>query len=138
VELRILSRAEIPVKTESDIIDVRRKARACAQARGFDAFASAALTTATSELARNAWVHGGGGKAVIEELTDGVRFGVRVTLCDDGPGIANIDRVLQGGFSTARSLGLGVSGTRRLVDDFEIDSAPGRGTKVVVTKWTRF
>jgi serine/threonine-protein kinase RsbT len=140
VELRVLSRHELPVRRESDIVEVRRKARACAQYRGFDAFATTALTTATSELTRNAFIHGGGGDAILEELTDGVRFGVRVTLRDAGPGIApaDLERVLKGGFSTARSLGLGVSGTRRLVDAFEIDTAPGRGTTIVITKWTRF
>jgi serine/threonine-protein kinase RsbT len=138
LETRVLSRTELPVRHESDIVEVRRKARACAQARGFDAFASAALTTATSELARNTFVHGGGGAATIEELTDGIRFGVRVTLRDAGPGIANVERVLQGGYSTARSLGLGLSGTKRLVDDFALESSPGHGTTVIITKWTRF
>lgn len=138
MEIRVLSHTELHIRYESDIVEVRRKARACAQARGFDAFASAALTTAISELARNTWVHGGGGEAVIEEISDGIRFGVRVTLRDSGPGIADVDRVLQGGYSTARSLGLGLSGTRRLVDEFAIDTAPGRGTTVIVSKWTRF
>ena len=138
MDLRVLSRKEVPVRHESDIIEVRRKARAAAQARGFDAFASAALTTATSELARNTWVHGGGGDAVVEELTDGVRFGIRVTLTDHGPGIADVERVMKGGYSTARSLGLGLSGTKRLVDEFMLETAPGQGTKVVIVKWTRF
>ena len=96
------------------------------------------FTTGASELARNAWVHGGGGEARVEEVADGLRRGVRLTFRDRGPGIADIERVLAGGFSTIRSLGLGLSGTRRLVDEFEIDSSPGRGTVVVVTKWTRF
>lgn len=133
-----LSRTEMKIQREEDIILVRRKARALAQQRGFDSFAMAALTTACSELGRNVFVHAGEGEAVIEELTDGVRFGVRVEFKDQGPGIADIDRVLAGGYSTARSLGLGVSGTRRLVDDFDLASKPGEGTRVVITKWTRF
>ncbi|MBI2388243.1 MAG: anti-sigma regulatory factor [Deltaproteobacteria bacterium] len=129
---------EVPIAREDDIVLVRRKARALAQERGFDAFAAAALTTAASELARNVWVHAGGGKAIIEELTDGYRTGIRMTFVDEGPGITDVERVLQGGFSTARSLGLGVSGTRRLVEEFDLQTAPGRGTRVVIVKWTRF
>ena len=123
---------------DDDIILVRRKARALAQERGFDAFATAALTTAASELARNVWVHGGGGFAVVEELTDGYRTGIRMTFADEGPVIANVERVLAGGFSTARSLGLGVSGARNLVEEFSLESAAGKGTKVVIAKWTRY
>ncbi len=136
--LRVESSAEYPIVREADVIDVRRRVRKLAQERGFDTFATAALTTGASELARNAWVHGGGGEARVEEVADGLRRGVRLTFRDRGPGIADIERVLAGGFSTIRSLGLGLSGTRRLVDEFEIDSSPGRGTVVVVTKWTRF
>lgn len=128
----------MPIVSEDDVILVRRKARTLAQERGFDAFATAALTTAASELARNTLVHGGGGEAIIEHLADGPRSGVRLTFVDRGPGIADIDRVLAGGYSTARSLGLGLSGTRRLVEEFEIDSAPGAGTKIVIAKWTRY
>jgi serine/threonine-protein kinase RsbT len=138
VDYETLSRTDMRIEHEEDIILVRRKARAMAQQRGFDTFAVAALTTACSELGRNVWMHAGGGGATIEELSDGVRFGVCVEFHDRGPGIADIDRVLAGGYSTARSLGLGVSGTRRLVDDFEIASKPGEGTRVVITKWTRF
>lgn len=138
MERQVLTRSEMRIAREEDIIHVRRKARELAQARGFDSFAVAALTTAASELARNAWVHGGGGDVVLEALTDGVRFGIRLVFRDEGPGIADVPRVLAGGFSTARSLGLGVSGARRLVDEFDLDSEMGRGTVVTITKWTRF
>jgi serine/threonine-protein kinase RsbT len=134
----LVQRWTMPIVSEDDVILVRRKARTLAQERGFDAFATAALTTAASELARNTLVHGGGGEAVVEHLADGPRSGVRLTFLDRGPGIADIDRVLAGGYSTARSLGLGLSGTRRLVEEFEIESAPGAGTKVVIAKWTRY
>lgn len=138
MEIRALERTDLSIRRESDIIDVRRKARAITQARGFDTFAAAALTTAASELARNVWVHGGGGVVTFEEVSDGVRVGVRLTFKDEGPGIADVERVMAGGFSTVRSLGLGLSGARRLVDEFVIETAPGRGTSVVITKWTRF
>jgi serine/threonine-protein kinase RsbT len=134
----VISRVELPIAAEDDIVVVRRKARALAQEKGFDGFAAAALTTAASELARNAWVHGHGGSATLEVLSDGYRNGIRMTFADHGPGIADLERVLVGGYSTARSLGLGLSGSKRLVEEFAIESAPGQGTKVTVVKWTRF
>lgn len=135
---QVLSSVTMPIVREEDIVHVRKRARTLAQLRGFDAFACAALTTAASELARNVWVHAGGGEALLEELSDGTRFGIRLVFRDRGPGIADLDRALQGGYSTARSLGLGLSGTRRLVEEFAIDSRPGEGTRVTITKWTRF
>ena len=130
------SRREMRIETEDDVILVRRAVREIAQARGFDTFACAALTTAASELTRNVWVHAGKGAAVIEEITkNGEREGVRITFRDEGPGIADIDRVMAGGYSTARSMGLGLSGSRRLVDQFELQSTAGRGTTVEIVKW---
>jgi serine/threonine-protein kinase RsbT len=137
--VRIDAVHEMRIDGEDDIIAVRRRVREIAEHRRFDSFATAAVTTATSELARNVVVHAGGhGIAVIEELSDGPRTGLRITFSDTGPGIADIDRVMRGGYSTARSMGLGVSGSRRLVDEFSIESSPGQGTKVMVCKWKRF
>jgi serine/threonine-protein kinase RsbT len=135
VPIEVRSRREMPIETEDDVILVRRAVRALAESAGFDVFASAALTTATSELTRNVWVHAGKGAAVIEELQNGERFGVRITFRDSGPGIADIPRVMVGGFSTARSMGLGLSGSRRLVDEFDLQSTVGRGTTVEIVKW---
>jgi serine/threonine-protein kinase RsbT len=126
------------IDCEDDIITVRRRVRDIAELRKFDSFAAAAITTATSELARNALVHGGKGTATIEEVSDGIRIGIRVLFEDKGPGIPDIPRVLAGGYTTARSMGLGLSGSRRLVDDFDLESTVGTGTKVIVTKWKRF
>ena len=137
MEAQVLAQADWPIRREQDIVAVRKHARALAEQRGFDPFATAALTTACSELARNVWVHGGGGVARFEELTDGYRSGIRVELRDEGPGIPDLARVLAGGYSTAGSLGLGLSGAKRLVDAFVIDSVVGHGTKVTITKWTR-
>jgi serine/threonine-protein kinase RsbT len=75
---------------------------------------------------------------IVLELSDGVRIGLRIEFRDQGPGIPNIERVMRAGYSTARSLGLGLSGSRRLVDEFAIESTPGKGTSVVITKWKRF
>jgi serine/threonine-protein kinase RsbT len=138
MDLSVLGRYDLPIRREDDVAIVRRLVKELAQARGFDAFAAAAITTATSELTRNTLVHGGGGEAVIEELTDGARLGIRVRFRDEGPGIEDIARVLKGGYSTARSLGLGLSGAKRLVDDFEIESTPGAGTTATIVKWTRY
>lgn len=124
--------------TEEDIIAVRRRVKELAELRKFDTFAIAAITTATSELARNVIVHGKGGNATIEEVSDGLRSGIRISFTDEGPGIPDIARVMSGGYSTARSMGLGLSGSKRLVDEFELESTTGAGTHVKVTKWKRF
>lgn len=134
----ILSQKELTIASEDDVVLVRRAVRELSIGVGFDAFATAALTTAASELTRNALVHGRGGRARIEHLSQQPREGIRVEFLDEGPGIEDVARVLEGGYSTARSLGLGLSGSRRLVDEFELDTAPGRGTRVVVIKWRRF
>ena len=136
--IKVAATHEIRIDCEDDIIKVRRRVRDIAELRKFDSFATAAITTAASELARNALVHGGKGIACIEEVSDGFRLGLRLIFHDRGPGIADMPRALAGGYTTARSMGLGLSGSRRLVDDFEIESVPGAGTKVTVTKWRRF
>jgi serine/threonine-protein kinase RsbT len=135
---QVLSSERLPIACEDDIVIVRRRARALAGERGFDAFAMAAVSTAASELARNTLTHGKGGFATIEVVLNGQRAGVRMRFDDEGPGIAQLDRALAGGYSTANSLGLGLSGSRRLVDEFDIQSRPGNGTTVTVTKWARF
>ncbi len=130
-----LTRREMRIETEDDVILVRRAVRAMAEAQRFDSFACAALTTATSELTRNVWVHAHKGHAVLEDVDNGDRRGVRVTFVDKGPGIADIGRVMAGGYSTARSMGLGLSGSKRLVDEFSLVSTVGTGTTVEIVKW---
>lgn len=133
--LRVASQEEMKIGCEDDVVLVRRRVRELAEKSGFNTFAAAAVTTATSELTRNVWIHGKGGQARIEVLEDGNRKGLRVTFTDRGPGIPDIEKVLRGGFSTARSLGLGLSGSKRLVDDFRIHTKVGEGTEVSVVKW---
>ena len=137
--MEVLSREEMPIRSEDDIVLVRRRVRAIAGDQKLDSFATAAVATATSELTRNAWVHGGGGDAVIEQVRgeDG-RVGMRVAFRDRGPGIAVVERVLRGGYSTARSMGLGLSGSRRLVDELLVESQVGHGTTVTFVKWKPF
>ena len=134
----ILATHVLRLDREDDIVVVRRRVRDIAELRKFDSFATAAITTATSELARNVIVHGGTGTATIDEVSDGSRVGIRVRFEDQGPGIGDLDRVMRGGYSTAKSMGLGLSGSKRLVDEFSIETAPGAGTRVTVLKWKRF
>lgn len=138
IEGRILAEHRMEILTEDDIVRIRRKVHELAVQRGFDTFAAAAVTTATSELSRNIFVHAGRGLATICELTDGRRFGLRIQFADQGPGISDLERSLAGGYSSGGSLGLGLSGSQRLVDDFRIESTVGDGTVVEITKWTRF
>jgi serine/threonine-protein kinase RsbT len=128
---------EIRIDKEADIIAIRQLVRELTKQFKFDQFASAAMTTATSELSRNVWVHAKSGVARVGVLRQGGRIGLEVVLEDHGPGIADLNRALAGGYSTANSLGLGLSGTRRLVDEFKIDTAPGRGTTIVIRKWKK-
>jgi len=127
---------EIRIEKEADIIAVRQLVRELTKGYKFDQFAAAALTTAASELSRNVWVHAREGVAKVEVLK-GERMGLELSFVDKGPGIADLPRTLAGGYSTANSLGLGLSGTRRLVDEFHIDTEPGRGTTIVIRKWKK-
>jgi serine/threonine-protein kinase RsbT len=128
---------EFRIDKEADIVAVRQQVRELAKEHQFDQFAVAALTTAASELSRNVWVHARTGMARIMVLRNGKRVGLELEFVDSGPGIADLNRALAGGFSTSKSLGLGLSGTKRLVDEFNIETAPGRGTKIVIRKWKR-
>jgi serine/threonine-protein kinase RsbT len=130
-------RWEIRIDKEADIVAVRQRVRDIAKEHRFDQFAVAALTTAASELSRNVWVHAQKGIALISVLRNGHKIGVELEFVDHGPGIADLNRALAGGFSTSHSLGLGLSGTKRLVDEFSIDTGPTRGTKIVIRKWKK-
>jgi serine/threonine-protein kinase RsbT len=136
--IEVRSRRQMRIASEDDVVLIRRAVRDLATARGFGTFVTAAVTTATSELTRNVFVHGGGGTALIEEVEDGPKMGIRVEFVDRGPGIADLERALRGGHSTKNSLGLGLSGSKRLVDSFQIESSAGQGTKVVIIKWAHF
>jgi serine/threonine-protein kinase RsbT len=129
---------ELPIQTGDDVVRVRQRVRVVAADSGLSLVDQTKLVTAASELARNALVYGGGGTARIEVVTSAVgRAGVQVGFSDDGPGIADVDLALTDGWTTGGGLGLGLSGARRLVDEFDLTSKPGRGTSVVVIKWSR-
>jgi serine/threonine-protein kinase RsbT len=125
----------VEIGTNEDVVLVRQRAREQAQRAGFSLLETTKLVTAASELARNALEHGGGGHADIEVITDGSRRGVRMTFVDEGPGIADLEQALRDGFTTGGGLGLGLGGSRRLVNEFHIESEVGRGTRVQVIRW---
>lgn len=102
---------------------------------GFDASVCAGIATAVSELARNVVKYAANGEAVIGPVHDGIRTGLQITVQDKGPGIDDVEEALNDHYSTGGTLGLGLPGVRRLMDEFELESAPGRGTRVVVRKW---
>ncbi len=123
------------ISSEVDIVRARRRVREHACEAGLSLVDQTKLVTATSELVRNMYMHAGGGVMLVESVADHGRRGIRVTFEDRGPGIPDIDLALQDGYSTANSLGLGLPGARRLVDDFDIVSEVGRGTRVTVIRW---
>ena len=123
------------IKSSSDIVKVRQLVRDWAISMGFSLVEQTKIVTAASELARNALDYGGGGEARLEVIQNELRRGLKVTFVDQGPGISDLEQALKDGFSTGTGMGLGLSGAKRLVNEFEIDSAPGRGTKVSITRW---
>jgi serine/threonine-protein kinase RsbT len=123
------------IRTPEDVVGVRQAVRQRAVELGFNLIDQTKLVTAASELARNTLQYGGGGTVLVEGISDGLRRGLRLTFEDRGPGIADIDEALRDGFSTAGGLGLGLSGARRLSSEFQIESRPGEGTRVMITRW---
>jgi serine/threonine-protein kinase RsbT len=129
---------ELPIGAGEDVVRVRRQVRAAAAEAGMSLVDQTKVVTAASELARNILVHGGGGWVVIDKVSSPAgRAGIRITFNDHGPGIPDVSLALTDGWTTGSGLGLGLSGARRLVDDFELTTEPGAGTSVMVTKWSR-
>jgi len=125
----------LPIRTESDVVQVRQAVRQWASELGLTLVEQTKIVTAASELARNVLVHGGGGSARLETLQQSSRRGLRLAFEDQGPGILDIELAMRDGYTTGRGLGLGLGGSRRLVNEFEIVSRPGEGTRVTITKW---
>ena len=125
----------VEIAANEDVVIVRQRAREQSQRAGFSLLETTKLVTAASELARNTLEHGGGGFAELEVVTDGLRRGVRMTFTDEGPGIPDLDAALRDGFTTGGGLGLGLGGSRRLVNEFHIESTVGKGTRVQVIRW---
>ena len=125
----------LPLRTGEDVVRIRQSVRARALEIGFRLVDVTKLVTAASELARNTVTHGGGGVARLEVVANGARRGLRVVFEDKGPGITDVERALQDGFTTGGGLGLGLGGARRLCHDFEILSRVGEGTRVAIARW---
>ena len=124
-----------PVRGSEDIVIVRQAVRAWAVEMGFSLVDQTKIVTAASELARNTLIYGGGGTATLEIVTDGRRRGLRLTFLDEGPGIKDIELAMKDGYTTGTGLGLGLSGAKRLSNEFEIVSTVGQGTRVTIVRW---
>ena len=123
------------VQSAEDVVGIRQAVRQRAVELGFNLVDQTKIVTAASELARNTVDYGGGGTVRLEALQDGVRKGLRLTFEDQGPGIPNVALALTDGYTTGSGMGLGLSGSKRLVNEFDLWSEPGKGTRVTVTRW---
>lgn len=125
----------LDIKSEADIIIARVRAKAIAEALGFNYMDQTRIATAVSELARNAYQYAGKGKMTIKPLNKQGRKGMEMVVEDHGPGIENLDRAMKGGYSTGGGLGMGLSGSKKLMDEFDIKTKSNEGTSITVRKW---
>ena len=131
----VVKHETVPLREEADIVLARQQVRKWAAELTFGIVDQTKIVTAASELARNTVIYGGGGVMQMEALTEGLRKGLRLVFEDQGPGIPDVEQALQDGYTTGTGLGLGLGGTRRLVNEFEISSSVGEGTRVTITRW---
>jgi serine/threonine-protein kinase RsbT len=127
----------LPIASDGDVVRIRQAVRVLAVEVKLSLVDQTKLVTAASELARNTLVYGGGGRAEVGPVVEGRRRGVRAVFSDEGPGIPDVDLALTDGWTSGSGLGLGLSGARRLVDSFRLDTTPGAGTTVEIIKWAR-
>jgi serine/threonine-protein kinase RsbT len=135
--MEVLKSETIPVRTSEDVVTVRTSVRKLATELRFGIVDQTKIVTAASEIARNTLDYGRGGDMRMESLTNGMKKGLRLIFSDNGPGIRDIDQALRDGFTSGNGMGLGLGGTRRLMDEFEIASKVNEGTTVTITKWSR-
>lgn len=133
--MAVIKHETVPIQDSVDIVRVRRIVREYSIAQGFSLVDQTKLVTAASELARNTLDYGLGGEVLLETLNDNDRRGIRLTFHDKGPGIPDVEAALRDGFTTGSGLGLGLGGAKRLVNEFDIESKPGDGTRVSITRW---
>lgn len=131
----ILRDETFAIRSQDDIVRIRQLTREWAILQTFSLVDQTKIVTAASELARNTVQHGGGGDVRLQALQEGIRRGLRLTFSDKGPGIRDVELALKDGYTTGTGMGLGLSGSRRLVNEFEIQSEPGVGTRVTITRW---
>jgi serine/threonine-protein kinase RsbT len=127
--------AVVPLRLDEDVVRLRQLVRELLVAKGFSLIDQTKMVTAASEQARNTLRYVGGGEAHLAQVDNGMRRGLRLVFTDDGPGIDDISRALTDGYTSGGGMGLGLSGAKRLADEFDITSAPGAGTTVSITKW---
>jgi len=127
----------VEIASDADVVRVRQLVRGLAVRAGLSLVDQTKLITASSELARNTLVYGGGGRAIVSFTQDNTRRGVEAQFVDEGPGIPDVEQALQDGWTSGSGLGLGLSGSRRLVDVFDLDTDVGAGTRVRIVKWGR-
>ena len=123
------------VQSSDDVVRVRQAVRGRAVAAGFSLVDQTKIVTAASEIARNTVVYGGGGTLCLELLREGARRGVRLTFADNGPGITDLEQAMTDGYTSGNGLGLGLSGAKRLCNEFSVKSAPDQGTIVTLARW---
>jgi serine/threonine-protein kinase RsbT len=133
--MAVLRDEMIGLRSMDDMIKARQLVRECAIFQGLSLVDQTKIVTAASELARNTLIHGGGGEMRLQALNDGPRRGVKVIFADRGPGIPNIELAMKDGYTTRGGLGLGLSGSKRLVNEFSIESQSGKGTTVSIVRW---
>jgi serine/threonine-protein kinase RsbT len=133
--MSLLKREVVPIQVSNDVVLARQKVRQWAVELRFTLVDQTKLVTAASELARNALDHGKGGTMTVEVLVNGARSGLRMTFEDQGPGIADIEQALKDGFTSGNGMGLGLGGSKRLVNEFSIESEVGKGTRVTAVRW---
>jgi serine/threonine-protein kinase RsbT len=134
--MTVRSRGTHPIHIEQDVVLARQLARKLAQECGMRLIDLTKLVTAVSELARNTMVYGGGGDMDWQILDESPRVGLRLVFRDEGPGIPDVKLAMTDGWTSGSGLGLGLTGAKRLVNEFELDTAPGKGTRVTITRWT--
>jgi len=125
----------VPLRDEQDVVRARQAVRARMQQLNFSLVDQTKMITAASELARNAVTHGKGGEMAIEVVNNGSRTGIRLTFQDNGPGIEDLSLAMKDGWTSGGGLGMGLPGTKRLVNDFDIESAVGKGTRIIIARW---
>ena len=131
----VLATSTVDLRTEQDIVRARQTVRKLAQETGMSLVDQTKLVTAASELARNTVTHGRGGFMTMELVEDGMRRGVRLVFQDQGPGIEDLDLAMTDGWTSGGGLGLGLTGSKRLSNEFDLHTAPGEGTRVTIARW---